>query len=231
MQDSTKHYDFFFHPDIVSKEGKDAIKAVAEQEVTICLQSLGEKRYFGRKIQYFVVPDYLSSYQLLKLKPSISTFTVTPDTLGYYSFFYLNMIGKPVFRIQERFILVQLLANEMYNGCDILTDNYLGIYAVNSYKGYDLHQLSAYLHKKMKTDIFAFVPPLDGHVSVPQYASFIKFIAETYGTRNIINLCKDDFTIPSRNQLIAEWKEMLKTTYSNNPAQDTIKYLQYLETK
>ncbi len=219
VQDSSQHFHYYIKKTLWSQSRIDSIKNQAEADFTLVMQKLGEKKY-PHMIHYFVVSDYKESAELTLTRPEIQI----GDTLGY-SYFYGNWMmvthqQKSYSHSQHQ--LVKIIANNLYGVCSLWVDEGLGLYINNSFKGYDLHELAAYLQKHQQP---LFSSPWGAVSGFPQIGSLFKYIAENYGIRYIYELCRTDGTSTYIfGDIISEWRKMLNEKYVPLSSQNTIQY-------
>jgi hypothetical protein len=220
VQDSSQHFRYYIQKSLWSQSRIDSIKIQAEMDFTLIMQKLGEKKY-PHTIHFFVVSDY---QEIAKLSFD-GVEIIMGDTLGL-SFFFDNQV---VISYQQqgyshsKHQLVKVIANNLYGACHVMMNEGFGLYMNNSYKGYDLHELAAYLQRNQQP-LFTMVS-LSTASGFPQVGSLFKYIAENYGLRYFYELCRfDGTTTYNLNDIIWEWRTMLKEKYSPAPGQDTIRF-------
>ena len=224
VQDSSKHFRYFMEKEIWTQHRLDSIKVRSEAELFHILQLLNEKQ-FPHKIDYFITSDCSKHFLLSKLKPSVVN---DYDTLGVFSYSPPWMIEKFAYQLYSplKYHLAIFAINSLYRRSPIWLDIGFTVFVNNHYANYDLHTLAAYIHRQYKTTIFSFFPTPSTLIKydAPLYGSFVKFVHEKYGSRYIYSLSQEEWTQPTLNDLLIEWRLMLQNDFPQSSQQDTIKY-------
>jgi hypothetical protein len=139
---------------------------------------------------------------------------------------------------REKGLLGIVMANKLWRICDGPFDDAIGIFINESFEGYDIHQLGAYLyrHNYQLLGLNSNFMALPVRIRSPLLASFMKFSVQKYGINIVRCWCKFDYswnswflaTNPCNPcpfdvfRIIGEWEQMLKS--KNTAELDTIKY-------
>lgn len=226
--EDSKHFRFYFEKDAYNKHERDSLQQVIEQNYDVVLNKLQEKPRDGEILTHFIVRTP-RSYALLTRNQNLSSwhhlnFFSTSSLINNYM---MTMASHPENEAITKSELAYLLINKRWrwqSSCNC--DNALGAFVNDSWRGYNLHELSAFLLKNhidfWHNEVFRFS---NINLETPLYASLLKFVIEKYDQETFRYVCSHQFTLePEKSIFVKEWEQMLRERYLSSPALDTISY-------
>lgn len=182
--DSSQNFRYYFEKQTLSQTQLDSIKSYTEKDFADVMQKLDVKKY-PHLIHYFVLDDYQKCQKLAYHSPEI----FLNDTTGLSDDNWMITTLHQHNYSHRKHHLARIIASLSGPFDDFLYEG-LGLYVNDSYKGYDLHTLAAYLQKHQQP---LWLNIWSNPSATPQIGSFFKFIIENYGVSDLFNIYKNNY--------------------------------------